>query len=93
METNHLEGGYDRMGLDNVWKDEGSRVMEVLGGEPTKYKRVVEDKLTIKFTVEEWNRLFNVGEGYIPCDSDGKTYTDTVPIHIYFIRKIEDERT
>ena len=81
------------MGLDNVWKDEGSRVMEVVGGAPTKYKRIVEDRLTLKFTVEEWNKLFNVGEGYISCDSDGKTHTDTVPIHIYFIRKIEDERT
>ena len=81
------------MGLDNVWKDEGSRVMEVLGGAPTKYKRIVEDRLTLKFTVEEWNKLFNVGEGYISCSSDGKPYTDTVPIHIYFIRKIEDERT
>ena len=81
------------MGVDAIWKDEGGRVMEVLGGEPQKYKRTVEDKLTLKFTREEWNKLFNVSEGYEPCDSASKPYTATVPIHIYFVRKIEDERT
>lgn len=81
------------MVLDRIWKDEASRAVEVLGGEPVKYKREVEDKLVIKFPMDEWCRLFNVEEGYVPCDPDGKEYQNTRPMHIHFVRRVKDERT
>lgn len=80
------------MGLEKVWKDETSRAVEVLGGEPVKYKRMVDDKLILKFTVEEWQKLFNVEDGYVPCNAEWIGYKTTQPIQIYFIRKLEDER-
>ena len=80
------------MGLDNVWKDEGGRVMEVLGGDPQKYNRNVEDKLTLKFTLDEWKKLFNVDDGYEPCGTDWVGYKELAPIHIYFVRRVKDER-
>lgn len=81
------------MGLDTIWKDEASRAMEVLGGEPQKYSRTVEDKLILKFTKEEWQKLFNVSDDYAPCGSDWSTYNATTPIHIYFVRRVKDERS
>lgn len=78
------------MALDNIWQDEISRAVEVLGGEPQKYERKVEDKLTLKFTVEEWMKLFNVSVDYLPCGGDYKAYSTQAPIHIHFIRQVKE---
>ena len=81
------------MGLDTIWKDEASRAVEVMGGEPVKYTREVADKLTIKFTADEWRKLLNVDDTYLPCGLDFVPYADHRPIHICFIRSVKDERT
>lgn len=81
------------MAVDKIWEDETRRTVEILGGAEQKYKRSVEDKLTLRFTYDEWKKLFNVAEGYEPCGTGWEPYMKTQPIVIYFIRRENDERT
>lgn len=81
------------MALDKIWEDDVSRAVEVLGGTPQKYKRMVDDRLSLTFTIDEWNKLFNVAEGYLPCSLDGIPYKTTQPVQINFVRKVLDEHS
>lgn len=53
--------------FNRVWLEEGSRVMEILGQTGPKFKRKVDDVITLEFTNEEWVRLFNLSPDYVPA--------------------------
>ncbi len=74
--------------LNKVWKDEESRVMEILGGAVPKHIRAVEDKLALEFTKEEWRKLFNLEEGYEPSNSQYVPFTQSTVV-IHFIRQVK----
>ena len=80
----------DRVDLSKVWADEGSRAVEVMGGEPIRHNRNVRDELRLEFTVEEWRRIFNVDSSYMPADSRFSEYGPAAPIHIFFVRRINE---
>lgn len=75
------------MALDTPWQDGTRRTVEILGGEEQKFNRTVEDRLTLTFTLEEWNNLFNVKDGYCACDANWSTYNNKQPIQIHFIKR------
>ncbi len=82
----------DRVDLNKVWGDYGSRAVEVLGGEPVRSQRKVKDILRLEFTHDEWRRIFNVDASYTPCGGEEKhePYKETRPPHIYFIREVTE---
>lgn len=70
-----------------IWEHESSRAVEVLGGEPTKYYRNVYDKVEMKFTIAEWQAIFNLRPEFKPCDSQYSPYDEKHHITIYFVRR------
>lgn len=75
---------------DPIWADEHSRAMEVLGGVQPRFTRTVDDRLRIKFTLEEWKRLFNVADDYQPCSSEWSPYKNDKDLEIFFVRQITE---
>ena len=72
----------------SIWADQGSRAMEVLGGEPLVFRRDLSDKVTLTFTTKEWLQIFNIHPDFMPCNAEFNAYNLTQPIEIHFIRRV-----
>ena len=65
------------MDYNRVWDDEARRAMDVLAAEIT-VERTIDDHLVLKVPVETWTKMFNVAEGYVPCDNQWKPFGKAV---------------
>lgn len=79
------------MDLNKMWEVEEAKVLEVLGQTGPRYKRTVNDVLTLEFTIEEWCKLFNVSKDYVPAENVSKKPFTLQTVVVSFVRQVEEK--
>lgn len=79
------------MDLNKIWSDDTVRALDALGNKGVKITRTVDDHLIFEYSFEEWNRVFNVGEGFLPCNNDWKPFTGD-RVYVRFVRVHKEEK-
>ena len=84
--------GKGSVNFNKVWLEEGSRVIEILGQTGPKFKRKVDDVITLEFTHEEWVRLFNLSPDYEPAGNTPPHTPFSGPTVIVSFRRTHEEK-
>lgn len=77
------------MNLNKTFEDDALRTLAVLGGQGS-VVREVNDHVVITIPIKQWVQMFNMAEGYTPCDTNWTPFTQAVVCR--FTRALKEEK-
>lgn len=77
------------MDLNKTFEDDTMRALNALGGQGT-IVRDVADHVTITIPVDQWIKMFNMAEGFAPCDPNWTPFSKAIVCR--FTRVVKEEK-
>lgn len=77
--------------LNRIWEDDTQRAIDALSNRGVKITRTVDDRVTFEFSLEEWAKMFNVGDGYVGCGPEWKPFSNN-KVYVRFVRNVKEDK-